>query len=114
MTDMARKIQTSSTRKTKLIADQAVALAEYAAKALVAAEQLRIKTKAVEQFPLDEDEQATLAGLPALAAKVKRKLAKGDGSFTVAEVASMVLTARNPSWMPNRSSKWLCCLPPRS
>ena len=37
--------------KAKLIADQAIALAEYAAKALVAAEHLRIKTKAVEQFP---------------------------------------------------------------
>jgi hypothetical protein len=30
---------------------------KYAARALVAAEQLRIKTKAVERFPLDEDGQ---------------------------------------------------------
>ena len=84
---MARKNATK-----KQLADQVVALAEYAAKALVAAEQLRIKTKAVERFPLD-DERATLAELPALAAKLKKKLAKKDGSFTVAEVASMVMAA---------------------
>ena len=62
-------------------AQQAVALAEYAAKALVAAEHLRIKTKAVKQFPLDQDERATVADLPALAVKVKKKLAmKGSSS----------------------------------
>jgi hypothetical protein len=85
---MARKKPTK-----KLIADQAAALAEYAAKALVAAEQLRIKTKAVERFPLDDDERATVAELPALAAKLTKKLAKKDGSFTVAEVVSMVMAA---------------------
>ena len=87
---MARKKQT---QKAKLIADQAAALAEYAAKALVAAERLRIKTKAVERFPLDDDERATVAELPALPAKLKKKLLKMDGSFTVAEVASMVMAA---------------------
>ena len=80
---MAKKKQTSATKKAKLIADQAVALADYAAKALVAAEQLRIKTKAVEHFPLDADERAVVAELPALAANLKKKLAKEDGSFTV-------------------------------
>jgi len=55
---MACKRPTCSTRKAKYIADQAAALAEYAGKALVATEQLRIKTKAVERFPLDDDEQA--------------------------------------------------------
>jgi len=88
---MARKKQPRTAKKAKLIADQAVALADFAAKALVAAEQLRIKTKGVERFPLDESERATLADLPTLAAKVKKKLAKKDGSFTVAEVAGLVL-----------------------
>jgi len=93
MTDMARKKQSTPTKKTKLIADQAVALAEYAAKALVAAEQLRIKTKPVDRFPLDEEERAALARLPALAAKIKKRLARKEGSFTAAEVASVVLGA---------------------
>jgi hypothetical protein len=90
---MARKKPTGTSMKAKPIADQAAPLAEHAAKALVAAEQLRIKTKAVERFPLDEGERATVAELPALAAKLKKKLLKKDGSFTVAEVASMVMTA---------------------
>jgi len=90
---MASKKPTSTTKKTELLADQAIALAEYAAKALVAAEQLRIKTNTIEQFPLDEDERATVTDLPALAAKLKKKLAKKAGSFTVAEVASMVMAA---------------------
>jgi len=73
---MARKKQT---QKAKLIADQAAALAEYAAKALVAAEQVRINTKAVERFPLDDDERATVAELPALAPKLKKKLLNDGG-----------------------------------
>ncbi|HTU91063.1 MAG TPA: hypothetical protein VMF69_13375 [Gemmataceae bacterium] len=85
---MARK---KSTKKP--FADQAIALAEYAAKALVAAEQLGIKTKAVERFPLDYGERATVVAPPALAAKVKKKLGKKAGSFTVAEIASMVMAA---------------------
>lgn len=91
MIDMARNRQTRTTSKAKVIADQAAALADYAAKALVAAEQLRIKTRAVERFPLVDGERATVAELAALSPKLKKKLAKKDGSFTVAEVASMVM-----------------------
>jgi hypothetical protein len=90
---MARKKQPRTTKKARAMADQAAALAEYAGTALVAAEQLGIKAKAVERFPLDDDERATVAQLPALAAKLKKKLAKNDDLFTVAEVASMVMTA---------------------
>jgi hypothetical protein len=88
---MARKKQTRTTKKTGAIADQAVALAEYAATALVAAEQLGIKATAVEAVPLSDEEGAIVAHLPSLAAKLKRNLVKKDGSFTVAEVASMVI-----------------------
>jgi hypothetical protein len=87
---MARK---KPTKMAKLIADQAVNLAEYAAKALVAAEQLRIKAKAVERFPLDAEARANMVELPALPAKLKKKLPKMDTPFTVAEVANMVMAA---------------------
>lgn len=40
---------------------QSVALAEFAAKALVAAEQLQIKMKAVQDFTLDNSERAIAA-----------------------------------------------------
>jgi hypothetical protein len=88
---MARKKPSSTTKKTRLIADQAVALAEYAAKALVAAEQLRIKTEAVEQFPLNGYERTTVTLLPTLPANLKKKLAKRNAAFTIVEVASMVM-----------------------
>jgi hypothetical protein len=87
---MARKKPVSNTKRSKLLADQGVALAEYAAKALIAAEQLRNKTKAIKQFPLDEPYRSTVANLPALPAKLKKKLAK-KGRYTVAETASMVM-----------------------
>ncbi len=87
---MARK---KSAKRTNIVADQAAALAEYAATALVAAEQLRIKTKTVDLFPLDDDERAAVAELPALSAKLKKKLAKQGGSFTVADVANIVTAA---------------------
>src|SRR5262245_19838286 len=88
---MARKKQPRTTKKARVIADQAVALAEYAGTALVAAEQLDIKAKAVEEYPLSEEERTTVAHLPALPAKLKKKLVKKDASFTVAEVASIVM-----------------------
>jgi Plasmid pRiA4b ORF-3-like protein len=80
-------------KRSEPLADQAIALAEYAAKAVIAAEHLGIKANAVEQFPLDVDERTTLALLPTLPAKIKKKLALKDSSFTVAEVASMVMAA---------------------
>jgi hypothetical protein len=70
---------------------QSVALAEFAAKALVAAEQLSIKKKPVEDFPLNEAERAIAAELPGLTATLRIKLARKKGSFTVAEAASIVM-----------------------
>jgi hypothetical protein len=58
---MARKRLIGGSKKSKLIADQAIALADYATKALVAAEQLRIRTKSVEGFPLRAPERTTRA-----------------------------------------------------
>jgi hypothetical protein len=79
-----------SSIKSEHIANQAIALAEYSGIAISAAEQLQIMTKAVKHLPLDQDERAILGDLRGLPAKLKKKLAKKDGSFTVAEVASIV------------------------
>jgi hypothetical protein len=72
---------------------QAVSLAEYAARALIAAEELRIKTKPVERISLEDVERADLVGLPGLNGTLRKKLAKKDADLTVAEVASMVLAS---------------------
>jgi Plasmid pRiA4b ORF-3-like protein len=75
----------------KAIADYAVQLAGAGAKALVAAEQLRIKTKPVERLSLNESERAVLGLLPTITPNVKKKLVQQDAQFTVAEVASMTM-----------------------
>ena len=77
--------------KANQLTDQAVALAEFAAKSLVAAEQLQIKMKIVDHFPLDDSERAIAAELPALTAALKKKLAKKNARFTIAETASVVI-----------------------
>ena len=90
---MARKrhIKPADSERDRLLADQAVALAECAAKALVAAEQLRIKTRPVDGLSLQKSERAVLSVLPAISARAKKKLAKPDTDFTVAEVAGMTM-----------------------
>lgn len=78
-------------RKASLLADSAAQLAEWAAQALVAAEQLRIKTKPLEGFRLVQEQRDVLLLLPGLSRSVKNKLLKEQPSFTVAEVASVTM-----------------------
>lgn len=70
---------------------QSVALAEFAAKALIATEQLGIKKRVVDGFSLDAAEGVIAADLPGLSATVKRKLAMKDSNFTVADTASIMM-----------------------
>jgi hypothetical protein len=90
---MARKkhVNGGDAKKARLIADRATGLAEYAAKALEAAELLRIKSKPVEGLSWKDGERAFLAGLPGLSARIKKKLAKKDTDFTLAQVASVTM-----------------------
>lgn len=78
---MARKKPTTD------LTTQSVAIAEFAAKALVAAEQIGIKKKPVDGFPLDAAERAIAAEFPSLSSTIKKK----SPSFTIAETASIVM-----------------------
>jgi hypothetical protein len=86
-----QSLKMEDAKNAKMISDQAVEIAEWAAQALVAAEQLQIKTKPVGQFALEEAERNVLAILPAIPSRLKKKLVKQDAAFTVAEVASMAM-----------------------
>ncbi len=77
-------------RKDKVISDQAVQIAEFAARALVAAEQLRIKTKPLDNFWLAPGQRDVLLLVPGVSKTIKNKLAK-EQPLTVAEVASMTM-----------------------
>ena len=85
----ARRSRRSS--EPRRVTDQAVSFAEYAARALVAVETLRIKGKAVEGLSLKKDDRSALAVLPSLSAKHKKNLTKPDADFTVAEVAGILM-----------------------
>lgn len=69
-----KSLKFEDAQRAKLIVGQTVAVAEYAAKALVAAEQLGIKSKSIARFPLPASERALLATLSAVAPPLKRKL----------------------------------------
>lgn len=83
---MARRKPTSTD-----LTDQSVALAEFAAMALVAAEQLSVKKKPIQDFPLDDAERAIAADLPGISATLKRKLKTKTGTFAVADTASILM-----------------------
>lgn len=78
-------------KQSKTVADQAVRIAEWTAEALVVAEQMGIKQKRLAHFSLAPAQREVLLLVPGVTVAVKRKLAKGNISFTVAEVASMIL-----------------------
>ena len=77
-------------RKEKAISDQAVQIAEFAAQALMAAEQLRIKTKPLENFWLAPGQRDVLILIPSLSKTIKNKLAK-EKPLSVSEVASVTM-----------------------
>ena len=77
-------------RKEKVISDQAAQIAEFAARALVAAKQLRIKTKPLDKFWLAPGQWDVLLLVPGVSKTIKNKLAK-EKPLTVAEVASMTM-----------------------
>jgi hypothetical protein len=77
-------------RKEEVISDQAVQIAEFAAKALVAANQLHIKTKPLDNFWLAPGQRDVLLLVPRVSKTIKNKLAK-ERPLTVAEVASMTM-----------------------
>lgn len=83
---MARKKSTAAD-----LTEQSLVLAEFGAKALVAAEQLAIKKKVLDPFPLDDTERTIVADLPTITATLKRKLAKNDSTFTMTDTASIVM-----------------------
>ncbi|MDZ4687852.1 MAG: plasmid pRiA4b ORF-3 family protein [Planctomycetaceae bacterium] len=84
-------ISDDAAKKAKLLAENAVQLATFGAQALVTAESLRIKTKPLDHFTLSPAQRDILLDVPDISKVIKNKLAKGNSSFTVAEVASMTM-----------------------
>ena len=63
-------------RTEKPLAEESVQLAELAARLLIGAEQLGIKSKSVSRFPLSKAERKVLMTTPILSADLMEKLAE--------------------------------------
>jgi hypothetical protein len=86
-----KTVKIEDARKAKVLSNQAVEIAEWAAKALVAAEQLGIKNNPLDHFFLSPAQRDVLLMVPGVSKVVKGKLAEKKASFTLAEVASMTM-----------------------
>jgi len=86
-----KTLKIEDARKDKMIADQAVFIAEWTAQVLVAAGQMKLKTKVVDTFVPGKLERVVLSTLPTVSAKVRTKMSKGGTDFTVAEVCGMTM-----------------------
>ena len=78
-------------RQVKVIADQAMHIAEFVAKALAAAELLKIKKKPLEHLELESAQRETLLLVPGISKPLKKKLTTDGAILSIAEVASLML-----------------------
>lgn len=86
-----KTVKIEEARKEKLISDQAAQIAQFAAQALVAAEQLGIKKKSLEHFSLAPAQREVLNLVSGVTEALKKKLAQDGSMFSIGEVASMTL-----------------------
>ncbi len=77
--------------KAKAISDQTVEIAQWAATALIAAEQLGLKDRPLEHFFLSPAHREVLLLVPGVSETTKTKLAEKESSFTAAEVGGMMM-----------------------
>jgi len=77
--------------KAKGLSNQAVEIAEWVAKALIAAEHLGIKKNPLEHFYLSPAQREILLLVPGLSNAIRRKVAKHESALTAAEVASLTM-----------------------
>ena len=78
-------------QEEKCLADQILQLAEWAAKMLIGAEQLGIKTEPVARFPLPAAERAVLMMTPTIDEKIQKKLIAKNPKLTIGEVGGILM-----------------------
>ncbi|MGA2705616.1 MAG: plasmid pRiA4b ORF-3 family protein [Isosphaeraceae bacterium] len=86
-----KSLKIEDAQREKPLAKQSVLLAERAAKLLIGAEQLGIKTKPVARFLLPGAERAVLMMIPAIDENIHRKLATLKPKLTVGEVGGLLM-----------------------
>jgi len=75
----------------KPLVEESVQLAQLAARLLIGAEQLGIKSKSVSRFPLSKAERKVLMTTPILSADLMDKLAEDNPHLTLGEVGGLLI-----------------------
>ncbi len=86
-----RPLKIDDARPEKQLTEHVVRLTEWAAQVLIGAEQLGIKAKTVDRFPLLGVEGVLLLMPPTIDEKIQRKLAAKNPKFTVGEVGVLLM-----------------------
>jgi hypothetical protein len=86
-----KPLKIENAQREKQLAEETVQLAEWAAKMLIGAEQLGIKTKQVARFPLPMVERAVLMMTPTIDEKIQKTLAAKNPKLTVGEVGGLLV-----------------------
>jgi hypothetical protein len=73
------------------LAEESVQLAEWAAKMLIGAERLGIKTKPVARFPVPRAQRAILTRLPIISPDLEAKLSVDQPDLTVGDVGGLLV-----------------------
>ena len=82
----------STSQKTKHpLTEESVQLAEWAAKMLIGAEELGIKTKPVDRFPLPSAHRSVLIRLPSISANLRAKLSADEPQLTIGDVGGLLI-----------------------
>ena len=81
----------TSLKMKQPLAEESVQLAEWAARMLIGAEQLGIKSKPVARFPMPRAQRAILMRLPIISAKLQEKLAEDEPQLTVGDVGGLLI-----------------------
>ncbi len=84
-------LMTQGNPTEKPFAEESVQLAELAARLLIGAEQLGIKSRSVSRFPLSKAERQVLMTTPILSADLMKKLEELDPHLTVGEVGGLLI-----------------------
>lgn len=86
-----RSLKIEDAQREKQLSEQTVQLAEWAAKILIGAEQLGIKSKPVARFPLPGAERAVLMMTPTIDKQIQKKLAAKNPKLTVGKVGGLLM-----------------------
>ena len=85
------EVPSTSLKMKQPLTEESDKIAEWAAKMLIGAEHLGIKSKPIARFPMPRAQRAILLRLPIISAKLQEKLAEDEPQLTVGDVGGLLI-----------------------